>query len=199
MKFYTVHENAGRADPDERIVLVREGFIWPAFWAPVAWLIYKRAWLGVPLYFAALLALILLIHLAGVPGKAIGIFASTGFLSLPALLFFIPSVLSLIGVVFAGLCGFEAGDVLRFSLARRGYRLVGVVSGKTETEAEMSYFSAHGLPGNPPPAGPWGGKDSGGPTPISDGTDQPAARRAGLWAKTSEPILGLFPGPDHHG
>ena len=209
VKFFTVHENAARPDPDERILLVKEGIIWPAFVVPVIWLLYKRAWTGLLFYFGAAAGLITLLYVGGVPGTLVGMAVSAFLLGMPALLLFVPTPpLVIFGLIFAALCGFEAGDVLRFSLARRGFREVGVVSGKTEVEAELSYFSAYGLPAGaaPPPRGSWGGRDSGGKgsgggtTPTGGETqDHPAARRAGQWASASEPILGLFPGSDHHG
>jgi hypothetical protein len=42
-----------------------------------------------------------------------------------------------IGVLF----GFEANDLSAASLERRGYRLVGVASGRGRTDAERSFFS----------------------------------------------------------
>jgi hypothetical protein len=209
VKFYTVHENAARPDPDERISFVKEGLIWAAFLVPVLWLLYKRAWIGLPVYAGAAAGFVGLLYVGGLPGPLVALAGLALICGAPgALLFASSSPLAVFGLLFAALCGFEAGDVLRFSLARRGYRVVGVVGGKSETEAELSYFSAYGLPagGSAPSRGPWGGRDpggkgpGGGPTPASgEGHDHPAARRAGQWASSSEPILGLFPGSDHHG
>ena len=201
MKFFTVHENPERRDPDDRVVFVKEGFLWPAFLAPVLWLIYKRAWLGLLAYAASALLLLGLLALTGVDTALVQTAGGGLVLGVPALLVLVPSpLLAVIGALFAVLCAYEAGDVLRFTLARRGYRMTAIVSGKTQIEAEQAYFSAHPLPGGAGPSGPkgpWGPDGSkGGGEPAAD---HPAARRAGQWASTSEPILGLFPGPDHRG
>jgi len=201
MKFFTVHENPARRDPDDRVILVKEGFIWPAFFMPVLWLLYKRAWIGLALYAAGAALLLGLFALTNV--NAVLIQAALGVLLIgaPALLMLTPSpFLGAIGFLFAVLCAYEAGDVLRFTLARRGYRLVTIVSGKNRLEAEHAYFSRHALPGGDGasgPKGPWGPDGSkGGGEPASG---HPAARRAGQWASASEPILGLFPGSDSRG
>jgi hypothetical protein len=190
MKFFTVHENPAAHEVDERVILVKEGLVWPAFALPLAWLIYKRAWLGLGLYAVGGLVLLALLAAANPGGATMGGAASALILGMPALLILTPSLLlSPIGLLFALLCAFEAGDVLRFVLARRGYRVTAVVSGKTLAEAEHAYFSAR--PGQT--RGSDGG--TGAATPVN----HPAARRAGDWASASEPILGLFPGPDTRG
>jgi Protein of unknown function (DUF2628) len=201
MKFFTVHENLHRRDPDERILLVKEGFIWPAFFVPLLWLVYKRAWIGLLLYAAAAILLLGLLSFAGLHPAVIGVAAGAFLFGAPALLGFGPApILTAIGLLFAVLCGYEAGDALRFTLARRGYRPIAIVSGRSLIEAEQAYFMAHpqaGAAGSSGPKGPWspgGSKGGGGPA-----ADQAAARRAGQWASASEPILGLFPGPDHRG
>lgn len=202
MKFFTVHENPDRPDPDDRVILVKEGWSWPALVFPVLWLLHKRAWAGLGLYALASVVLLGLFAFAGVDETLIEVAAGALLIGMPATLVLAPSpFLGGIGALFAALCAYEAGDVHRFMLGRRGYRVTAIVSGKTRIEAEQAYFSAHPLPGGGAPGGPWGAGDGSGGS--SGGgraqTGDPAARRAGQWASDSEPILGLFPGPDRRG
>ena len=189
MKFFTVLENPAAQDVDQRVILVKEGFIQAAFVVPLAWLVYKRAWLGLALYAVGAVVLLSLLAAANPGGARVALAAGAFLCGIPALLMLTPSpLLALIGLLFALLCGFEAGDVQRFVLARRGYRVTAVVTGKTVAEAEHAYFSAR--PGQARNA------DS---APSVIPVNHPAARRAGDWASASEPILGLFPGPDPRG
>ena len=188
MKFFTVHENPDRGDPDERVLFVREGFNVVALIAPVIWLLYKRAWLGLPLYIAGAGLLMGLLVGTGIDPLRLQIAAGALVIGCPILLVGAgdPSLAAL-GLLFAGLCAFEANDVYRFMIARRGYSVTGIISGRSEIEAEQAYFTAHSVPERHSALG-------------SDGPAGGAAiRRAGLWAQASEPILGLFPGPDHRG
>lgn len=198
MKFFSIHENPSQRDVDERVVLVKEGPIWAAFFLPVLWLIYKRAWEGLPLYSLAGALMLGLLGLLGVPGDLIKMAGGAFLLLTPALMILAPSpLLAVLGIVFCLICAYEAGDIYRFTLNRRGYRLKGTVAGRSKEEAEHRYFSSteranrQSLSGTP---------ESGG-TPGGQGrrADDQGARRAGAWASASEPILGLFPAPDRRG
>ena len=45
MRFYTVHILPGDPDPGDSIVLVEEGFCWPAFLLSPLWALWHRLWL----------------------------------------------------------------------------------------------------------------------------------------------------------
>ena len=46
MRFYTAHVRHGGLDPDRDLVLVKEGFSWPAFFFSVPWALLARLWLA---------------------------------------------------------------------------------------------------------------------------------------------------------
>jgi Protein of unknown function (DUF2628) len=120
---YSVYEPPTQA-PDlalraDRLAFVKEGFSWIAFLVPLLWLIFYRMW--VEFILLALVYVVLQLALGGSgPGHTL-----VGWASLA------------IAVLFA----FEANDLRAASLVRRGYRLVGVASGRGRTEAERSFFS----------------------------------------------------------
>lgn len=118
MRIYTVHELKGAPLDGEGLDFVHEGFSWPAFIVPVVWLVYERLWLALILYVAAGVAL-------AVGGAAAGLDA-TGLLVL--------------NTAFQFAFAFEANDIHRWTLSRRGYRQIGLVAGRTLVEAERDFF-----------------------------------------------------------
>ena len=46
MRFYTAYVRHGGLDPDRDVVLVKEGFSWPAFFFGVPWALLRRLWLA---------------------------------------------------------------------------------------------------------------------------------------------------------
>jgi hypothetical protein len=163
---YSVYQPPSEA-PDlaeraDRLAFVKEGFSWPALLVPLLWLIYYRMWIE-------LIVLVLLyIALPAVFGTDVRGEMLAGWASLA------------IAVLF----GFEANDLRSFSLERRGYRLVGVASGRDRTEAERSFFHAW-LPrqakGTRTPER--------GSEPRREGETTPLVPREG------EEVIGLFPRP----
>lgn len=118
MRLYTVHELSGAAVDSEGVEFVHEGFCWPAFFAGLLWLLYKRLWLASLLYVAAALLL-------GSGVLALGIVA--------------PGPL-LCAVAFHFLLAATANDIHRWTLGRRGYREIAVVGGRNLVEAERDFF-----------------------------------------------------------
>jgi Protein of unknown function (DUF2628) len=106
MRVYTVHVRTPVTDPDRDLVLVKEGFCWPAFFFSVVWALWHRLWLvaagfvGVHLVWQAL---------AG----AVGLDATTRY--------WVDLLIS-VGI------GTVANDLRRWTLAGRGYVPQGVVS-----------------------------------------------------------------------
>ena len=119
MRVYTVHEPPGELTPEaraERTAFVKEGFCWPALFIAPIWLLYHRMAWG----FLGYLVLSLLI------GALVA--------RLPA------GVGSLLGLLFAVWFALEANSLRRWSLARAGWRMVGVAAGRTRDEAERAFF-----------------------------------------------------------
>jgi hypothetical protein len=147
MRFYTVHENPARRNEDDRVILVREGFSFGAFFIPVLWAIYRRAWIAIPVY-VALAGLIMVLLIMFDAGRwtleyAMGALGA----GLPVLLAAHPHpALAALAALVAAVLGFEGNDLRRFMLARRGYRVVDVVAASSLVEAERAYFGAKGFP-----------------------------------------------------
>jgi hypothetical protein len=120
---YTVHEPHPLAESlDERatrLVFVKEGFAIGAFALPALWLLMNRLWLE--------LVLFLLVS----AGLAMAIPALGGSPTMSGWAFFV------LNLIF----GLEARNVHRSALARKGYDLIGVVSGRDLEEAERRFLS----------------------------------------------------------
>lgn len=132
MRIYTVHLGpalpAGappRAAPEggaRDLVLVKEGFSWPAFFASVLWALYHRMWLT-----AALLLL----------ASAL-VAAAAGALALD------PAREAAVSLGYSALVGSFANDWRRASLAHRGYEEAGVVAAPALEAAEHRAFERLG-------------------------------------------------------
>ncbi len=120
MRLYTVHCRAGGPAGDPDVVLVKEGFCWPALVIPVLWALYSRLWLGVVAYLAVAAGLGFALEIAG----------------------FSEAVQTVVMIGFAALVGWSANDWRRWTLERAGYREWGVVSGDRLADAERRLFSA---------------------------------------------------------
>ncbi|MCW5750425.1 MAG: DUF2628 domain-containing protein [Alphaproteobacteria bacterium] len=102
----------GRGEPD--IVLVKEGFCWPAFLFGPVWFLWHRLWLALLGYLGANILLAGALALFGVN----------------------PAQQLLASLVLALLVGWHGNDLRRWTLLRRGYRLVELVVARDEGEAE---------------------------------------------------------------
>lgn len=122
MQTYTVYEpKVAPEDTDERalnLVFVKEGFSFWALLAPALWLLANRLWRGVLLYLALSIGLVVALSAIGASEQVI---AWGGFV---------------INLIFA----FEARDIYRASLERRGYVMKSVVSGRNLEECERRYL-----------------------------------------------------------
>ncbi len=131
MQTYTVFEpRVGPEDIEERagkLIFVKEGFSFWAFVAPALWLLVNRVWWG-------LLAYLVL------AGAVIGALTAIGANE---------QVVFWGGLVINLLFGFEARDLYRGSLERKGFGLIGVVSGPSLEACERRFLQewlpeAHG-------------------------------------------------------
>ena len=131
MRFHTVHVRPGRPADDPDLVLVREGFSWPAFLFAPVWAPWHGLWL--PLLFWVLASLVV--------GVVAGAFDVAGQMA--------------ISLAFSILVGLHANDARRWVLARRGYRFDGVVAAPDGEAAARRYLDSGALaltrPARPPP------------------------------------------------
>jgi hypothetical protein len=168
MRVYSVHEPRVRgADPlpdAERLIFVRDGFYFRAFLFAPLWMIWHRMWLVLAGYLivSAVLETVLV---------ALGAW---------------PLAVTVVALLISLLVGLEASTLRRFSLRRRGWRNVAVISGDDLEDAERRFFEiwVHELPSQRviPPAMPRGGP---GRSP-SPGMPQGSG------------VVGLFPEPGAH-
>jgi Protein of unknown function (DUF2628) len=166
MAVYTVHEppqRGGAAAADvERFAFVRDGFSWWAFLFAPLWMLRHRMWLVLVGYVVIAVGLQILIRAFG--GSA--------------------GLAALVGLLIGLLAGLEAGTLRRFTLSRRGWKNLGVVSGDDREDAERRFFDAWvtrpnasaGIPQTPPP-------------PMS-APAVPSQRRP-----QGPDVIGLFPEP----
>jgi hypothetical protein len=119
---YTVHEpSVGPEDIEERagkLVFVKEGLSLWALIAPALWLLFNRVWWGLLAYVALTGSLVAALTSIGA-GEQLIAWAGLA-----------------LNLIFA----FEARDLYRGALERRGYTLIGVVSGRNLEECERRFL-----------------------------------------------------------
>lgn len=124
MAVYTIHEPVNPAPTvsrrAEEIVFVKEGFSWLAFLIGAPWLIIRGLWLEFLIIFAIF-------------GVFASLFAALGvsFEAVRWIFLFLNLIL-----------GFEFHNLERWKLERKGYRLIGMVSGRDFAECERRFFEA---------------------------------------------------------
>ncbi len=106
------------ASPHEadRLVFVPDRFSWGAFLISIVWIVWHRMWLVLLGYLLVTLTLELAAAFAGGIAPAIAAFA--------------------VAVLF----GVEGNGLRRWTLERRGWRLMGLACGSDQTEAELRFF-----------------------------------------------------------
>ncbi len=131
MRTYSVHlppdsgQGLDRTELAERLTLVAEGFSVLAFVLAPLWMLMNRLWLALVIYVVTIVALELAM-------------AAVGMHELWQ---------ALIGLAIHLVIGFEADEIRRWSLARKGWQTVAVVTGRDEEEGEVRF-----LEGWPPAA-----------------------------------------------
>ncbi len=167
MAIYTVHQpliDHGNLLPDaERIVFVRDGFSFWAFLIAPVWMLWHRMWL-------VLLGYVIVLAAADAALSVLGA-SSIAF--------------SVIGLFISLLVGLEASTFRRFSLRRRGFRNVGIVSGVDREDAERRFFATWLTE---PRSGGAAGARPAAPPSI------PAAHATAHSPHTPD-VIGLFPQP----
>ena len=118
-KIFTAHEKLDAAEPTERVALVREGFSYAALVFNVLWLLYEKLWFAAACYVGLLVAVALWAEHFGLHPLATG------------------CVQLLLQLLLAA----HAYDLVRFKLARRGYRMAGVIVAESALAAEQRYYA----------------------------------------------------------
>lgn len=114
MATYTVQVRPGGPPADPDLVLVKEGFSWPALILGPIWFAWMGVWRWLIAYLVALAIFsVALAWLDGVEG-----------------------IDSVIGVALAVFFAGHANDARRAALARRGYRFAGLTQARGVAEAE---------------------------------------------------------------
>ncbi len=113
MRLYSVHLRQNGLRPERDLVLVKEGFSWPAFLFTFLWALVHRMWL-----------------------PAAGFFAAVALAGLAAAAFLRDETLEgIVTFAVAAAVGFVAADVRRWWLDRKGFDEVALVVGRDEDEA----------------------------------------------------------------
>jgi len=124
MPVYTVHQpplrrDSGEADPT-RFELVRDGFSFWAFLLAPVWMLLRRLWL------------VLLGYLIVVAALQLALSAMSAS----------HTTMTLVGLLLSILVGLEAATLRRWTLARRGWKNLGVVVADDVDSAERRFFDA---------------------------------------------------------
>jgi hypothetical protein len=167
MAVYTVHQpplRQGETAPDpDRFALVRDGFYFWAFLLGPIWMIWRRLWLVAVLYVAALIGVVFALRYSGANNW----------------------MQSLVTFAVMILVGLEAGTLRRWTLARRGWKNVGVVVGDDVESAERRFFANwidnSSVPSKPAP---------------SANMAKPQTATLRMPSASSSDIVGLFPEAD---
>lgn len=122
MRIYAVYELQDPKAANQQVVLVREGFSWPALLIAPLWTLWHRMWPVAFVVWAATLGL------AFLPQWVAGTDALSSLGSLTLML-----VMGLVG-----------NDLRVWWLNMAGFELSGVVGGRNVAEAEQRYFTVMG-------------------------------------------------------
>ncbi len=162
MSVFTVHEPplraADSAPNPERFTFVRDGFYFWAFALTPLWMLWHCMWLVLLIYLIVAVGADGAMHYAGIGSRGVVVFQ----------------------LAISLLIGFEASTLRRFTLARRGWKNVGVVAGDGVEAAERRFFDAWAVAAN-----------KAGERPSASSAAPPSRPRA---AQPSG-IIGLFPEP----
>jgi hypothetical protein len=116
MRAYTVHAPADDPAAPEKFAFVKDGFSWPALFAPILWILWHRLWL-------TLVGYVIFVLVVAWTGRLVNENAA-----------FIVAILG--SLLFA----LEANNIRRMSLANRGWSDLGASSGQNLDEAELRFF-----------------------------------------------------------
>lgn len=119
MNIYTIHIKENDPNQLENAIFIKEGFSWMGSVLHVFWTLYHKLWL-VSFILFAIEAILAFLQIKGYLSEGVTEALKIG-------------LLLLIGAHF--------NDLYRANLARKGYVLYGVVSGKNEDDAQYKFMS----------------------------------------------------------
>jgi hypothetical protein len=117
MRFFTIHERPGKTGGDADLLAVKTGFSWWAAVLPPLWLLRHRLWLGFVLYMLFSTVFGLALEFADIADPAA----------------------TALGLALSVLIGVSAHDFRRWTLARHGWRMAGVLRADTADDAESLF------------------------------------------------------------
>lgn len=120
MRIYTVLTRASARDIDTDIQLIRDGFSWMAFLFSILWALSQRLWL-------VALGIVVLDVIISTLAGALGLD---------------PVGQAAVALGFSCLVGFEAYELQRWTLRRRGYLETAVIAARDRDEAERRFFES---------------------------------------------------------
>ena len=130
MRTYTIHEEpeplSDRVERAERLVFVKDGFSWAAALFAPFWFLLYRLWWPLVAYIAISAAFQIAQRTVSLDARWLG----------------------LAGVALGLLIGFEADTLRRWGLERRGWRMIGTVTGVSTVDCERRFFDSW-LPSQP--------------------------------------------------
>lgn len=163
MTAYYVYEPGSEAPTvsarADALDFVKDGISWLALIVPAFWLIYHRMWIELLVYLAVYAAL----------GWAMS-YSQNG-----------SDLLSWVAIALSLLLAFEANDLRRYALERKGYRQVAVAIGGSREAAELSFFRS------------WLPEQSISPKAPQRSTKNEAS--VSVVPGGTEEVIGLFPRP----
>ena len=119
MRLYTVqHRPNGDIGDDPDVVLIKEGFCWPALFVPFLWLLYRGQLWGLLAYLGLTAGLSAVAYTVGLDEIS----------------------LLLLSLVLSLLAAAQANDWRRWRLSAKGYELVTVVAAGNLRRAEEIFF-----------------------------------------------------------
>lgn len=161
MKTFTVHMKAPSGDRTKDAldaVFIPEGFALFALLFPILWMLFHRMWL-------ILMSFIVVTGLLEYGANFVG--------------HIIPGIFLLVASV---LFAFEANALRRWTIEGKGYRMVGIASGRSLSDAEQRFFETWSE-GTAAPVRSL-------PPRLSETTGLPGR------PSTERPVTGLFPRPE---
>lgn len=130
MRIFSVHDRPGSPAPDRGVLLVKEGFCWPAFFLTALWALWHRLWRAAAALLVAGAGLEAALRYSGADQAT----AAAGWLA------------------FSLLAGLGGNDWRRSGLLRRGYRRLGLVAATSREAALRRFFDLHPEPPSRPAA-----------------------------------------------